>query len=165
MRRLHHRFDHFSTRCLYKILERFDHEIEHRAIKHLIKFCHHCQMYEKSLDRFIFWIRNENIQFNYNIVINILYIKYKSADNKFVLHIINETIRFQIDRWLKNISTRHVWNQLRISWIDIYLRSSDLITIEIDKQFVAREFKQYASNMRITIKTISIETLKRDNVK
>jgi hypothetical protein len=38
------------------------------------------------------------------------------------------------------------------------LRSSDLITIDADKQFVAREFKQYASNMRITIKTISVET-------
>jgi transcriptional regulator with GAF, ATPase, and Fis domain len=33
-----------------------------------------------------------------------------------------------------------------------------LITIDADKQFVTREFKQYAVNMRITIKTISVET-------
>jgi predicted component of viral defense system (DUF524 family) len=33
-----------------------------------------------------------------------------------------------------------------------------LITVDADKQFVVREFKQYAGNMRITIKTISIET-------
>jgi hypothetical protein len=38
------------------------------------------------------------------------------------------------------------------------LRSSDLITIDADKQFVVREFKQYADNIRITIKTISVET-------
>ncbi len=157
LRRLHRRFDHSSARRLYEILERFDHEIESRAIKHLIKFCHHCQMHEKFSDRFIFSIRNENIQFNYSIVIDILYMKHKSY-NKPVLHIMNETIRFQTNKWLKDISTRHVWNQLRVSWIDTYLRSSDLITIDADKQFVAREFKQYASNMRITIKTISVET-------
>jgi hypothetical protein len=37
------------------------------------------------------------------------------------------------------------------------LRSSDGIIADADKQFVAREFKQYADNMRITIKTISVE--------
>ncbi len=159
LRRLHRRFDHSSARRLYEILERSDHEIEFRAIEHLIKYCHHCQMHDKSSDRFIFSIRDEDIQFNYNIMIDILYMKYKSTDNnKLVLHIINEAIRFQIERWLRNISTRHVWDQLRISWIDIYLKSSDLITTDADKQFVAREFKQYADNMRITIKTISVET-------
>jgi hypothetical protein len=38
------------------------------------------------------------------------------------------------------------------------LRSSNLITTDADKQFVAREFKQYADNMRITIKTTLVET-------
>ncbi len=91
-------------------------------------------------------------------MIDILYMKYKSADNKFVLYIMNETIRFQANKWLKDISTRHVWNQLRTCWIDKYLKSSDVIIADADKQFVAREFKQYADNMKIAIKTISIET-------
>jgi hypothetical protein len=77
LRRLHRRFDHLSACRLYEILERFDHEIEHRAIEHLIKFCHHCQMYEKFSDRFIFSIRDEDIQFNYSIVIEILYMKHQ----------------------------------------------------------------------------------------
>jgi hypothetical protein len=38
--------------------------------------------------------------------------KHKS-DNKSVLHIVNEAIRFQAGRWLKDISARHVWDQLR----------------------------------------------------
>jgi hypothetical protein len=98
LRRLHRRFEHFSARRLYEILERSDHEIESRAIEHLTKFCHHCQIHEKSSDRFIFSIRNEDIQFNYSIVIDIFYMKHKSADNKPVLHIVNETIRFQTNR-------------------------------------------------------------------
>jgi hypothetical protein len=38
------------------------------------------------------------------------------------------------------------------------LRSSDVITTDSDKQFVSREFKKYAGNMRIIVKIVSIET-------
>jgi hypothetical protein len=70
----------------------------------------------------------------------------------------NETTRFQIERWLKDIIVRHVWNQLRICWIDIYLESLDLIISNASKQFIARKFKQYAFNMSVKINTVSIET-------
>jgi hypothetical protein len=99
LRRLHRRFDHSSTRRLHEILHRSEHDdVEFHAIEHLIKFCHHCQMHDKSSDRFIFSIRDEDIQFNYSIVIDILYMKWKSDDNKSVLHIVNEAIRFQANR-------------------------------------------------------------------
>ncbi len=56
-------------------------------------------MHEKSLDRFIFSIKDEDIQVHYSIMIDILYMKYKSADNnKSVLYIMNETTRFQTDK-------------------------------------------------------------------
>ncbi len=119
LRRLHRRFDHFSARRLHQILDRFEHDVEYQAIEHLIKFCHHCQMHEKSFDRFTFSIKNEEIQFNFNILVDILYIEIKiENENKSALHLMNEAIRFQIDRWLKDISARHVWDQLRACWID-----------------------------------------------
>jgi hypothetical protein len=90
---------------------------------------------------------------------NILYLKHKSADNnKSVLHIMNERVRFQTNKWLKDISTRHVWDQLRTCWIDTYLKSSDVITTDADKQFATKKIKQYADNMRIVVKTIFVET-------
>jgi hypothetical protein len=114
LRRLHRRFDHFSARRLHQILDRFEHDVEYQAIEHLIKFCHHCQIHEKSLDRFTFSIRDEEIQFNFNILIDILYMKIKiENENKSVLHLMNEVIRFQANRWLKDISAKHVWNQLK----------------------------------------------------
>jgi hypothetical protein len=48
LRRLHRRFDHFSIRRLQTILDRSDHEINFQTIKYLIKYCHHCQIHEKS---------------------------------------------------------------------------------------------------------------------
>jgi hypothetical protein len=129
LRRLHRRFDHFSARRLYEILTRSDHDnVESRVIEHLNKYCHHCQMHEKSLERFSFSIRNSDSEFNFNILMNILYIEIKFEDeNKLVLHLMNEAIRFQVDKWLRNISARHVWDQFRTCWIDTYLRSSDVI--------------------------------------
>jgi hypothetical protein len=160
LRRLHRRFNHFSARRLHQILERAKHDdVDRRFIEYFIKFYHHCQIHEKSFDRFSFIIKDENIQFNFNILINILYIEIKiESENKSVFHLVNEIIRFQADRWLKDISAKHVWDQLRACWIDIYLRSSDIITADADKQFVARKFKQYADNMKITIKTIFVKT-------
>jgi hypothetical protein len=157
LRRLHRRFDHLSTRRLQAILDRSDHEINFQAIEYFIKFCHHCQIHGKSSSRFSFTLKDD-LEFNFNVIVDILYLKIKSDVNKSILHVVNETIRFQVDRWLKDITARHVWNQLRICWIDTYLDSLDLIISDADKQFIAREFKQYAFNMSIRVNIVSIET-------
>jgi hypothetical protein len=107
LRRLHRRFDHFSARRLYEILMRSDHIVESRVIEQLNKYYHHCQVHEKSFERFSFSIRDADVEFNFNILMNILYIETRS-ENKSMLHIVDETIRFQIDRWLRDISARHV---------------------------------------------------------
>jgi hypothetical protein len=141
LRRLHRRFDHLSIWRLQAIFDRSDHEINFQTIEYLIKYCHHCQIHEKFSNRFNFTLKND-LEFNFNVIVNILYLKIKSDVNKSILHVMNETTRFQIDRWLKNIIVRHVWDQLRVCWIDTYLESLDLITSDAKKQFIAREFKQ-----------------------
>jgi hypothetical protein len=159
LRRLHRRFDHLSARRLYEIFMRSGHIVEFRAIDQLNKYCHHCQVHEKSFERFNFSIRDADVEFNFNILMNILYIEIISEnENKSVLHIVDEAIRFQIERWLRNISARHVWDQLRFCWINTYLRSSNVITSDVDKQFTSREFKHYADNMSITVKIVFIKT-------
>jgi hypothetical protein len=157
LRRLHRRFDHSSIRRLQAILDRFDHEINSQAIEYFIKFCHHCQVHEKSSNRFNFTLKDD-FEFNFNVIVDIFYLKIKTDVNKSILHVVNETTRFQIEKWLKDITVRYVWDQLRICWIDIYLESFDLIILNANKQFIAREFKQYAFNMSIRVNTISIET-------
>ena len=43
----------------------------------------------------------DNLDFHYNIVINIIYIKKKP-----VLYLFDETIQFQAGSWLKNVSAQ-----------------------------------------------------------
>ncbi len=99
LRRLHRRFGHPSARRLHQILDRAGHgDVNRRFIEHLTKYCHHCQMHGKSPGRFSFTIRDEDIQFNFNILVDIVYIEVKSGDNKPVLHIVDEATRFQTGR-------------------------------------------------------------------
>lgn len=151
LRRLHRRFGHPSVQRLHRILERSGHDVEMQAIEYLTKYCEHCQKHGRSPGRFSFTIKDD-INFNYNIIVDILYIESKP-----VLHIVDDSTRFQAGRWLKSISAKHVWDQLRACWIDTYLGPPDLISTDAGKQFTSREFKQYAANMGTTVKTVPVE--------
>lgn len=153
LRRLHRRFGHPSVRRLQTILERSGHadDIDIDTLRHLTKYCEHCQRHGQSPGRFNFTIR-ENIDFNFNIIVDILHISGRP-----VLHLVDQSTRFQAGRWLKEISTKHVWDQLRSCWIDTYLDPPDFITADAGRQFIAREFKQYATNIGITVKNVPVE--------
>ena len=152
IRRLHRRFGHFSMHRFYQILDRADHEMNQRIIQRLIKYCHHCQKHGRFFDKFNFTIKSD-MNFNFHIIVNIFYIERKP-----VLHFINKTTRFQTNRWLKNIIAKNVWNQLKTYWIDIYFGFFDLISTNANKQFVAQKFRHYASNMKIMMKNVFVET-------
>jgi hypothetical protein len=97
LRRLHRRFEHFLIKRLYQILNRSNyHDIEFQIINYFTKFCHHCQVHEKSTNRFNFTLKNY-LKFNYNVIMNILYIEIKNL-NKLILHFVNKITRFQVDK-------------------------------------------------------------------
>ena len=74
-----------------------------------------------------------------------------------VLHIVDDSTHFQAGRWLKDVSAKHVWDQLRACWIDTYLGPPDLISSDAGKQFTSKEFKQFAANMGIIVKNVPVE--------
>ena len=74
-----------------------------------------------------------------------------------LLHIVDEGTRFQAGRWLQDISAKHTWDVLRMCWIDSYLRPPDLITYDAGKNFVSKEFKQYATVLGISTKAVPVE--------
>lgn len=78
-------------------------------------------------------------------------------DNSPILHVVDEATRFQAARWLQNISARHTWDTLRLCWIDVYLGPPDYILHDAGKNFVSREFRQFAISMAITTKNVPVE--------
>jgi hypothetical protein len=85
-------------------------------------------------------------------MVDIMYI-----DGKPVLHVVDEGTRYQAGRWLPNISAKQTWDTLRMCWIDTYLGPPDHITTDAGKNFVSKEFHQYASTLGITLKAVPVE--------
>jgi hypothetical protein len=152
LRQLHKRFDHLFIKKLHDLLKRANHEVKKSVLKKLIKFCTFCQKHEKSSERFKFTLRND-VNFNFSIIMNIMYI-----ENNLILHVVDETTRFQVVKWLQNIIAKHTWEMLQLCWIDVYLNSSDHILHDADKNFVSKKFRQFVTSMTIIIKSISMKT-------
>ena len=58
-------------------------------LQYLIKYCEHCQKYSQLLGRFTI-IFKDNLDFHYNVIINITYIEGKP-----ILQLVNKAIQFQ----------------------------------------------------------------------
>jgi hypothetical protein len=144
MRQLHRRFDHSSIKKLYDLLKRASHEIKKSALEKLTKFCFFCQKHEKFSERFKFTLRND-VNFNYSIIVNIMYV-----ENNFILHVIDKATRFQVAKWLQNVSAKHTWNMLCLCSIDVYFDSSNYILHDADKNFVNREFVNLSSRWQLS---------------
>lgn len=151
LRRLHRRFGHPAVDRLYKLLDRAGHEIDKKVLEHLTKFCHFCQKHGKSPGRFRFTLR-EDVEFNFNIIVDVMYI-----NNRPILHVVDESTRFNAARWLKDISANHTWEVLKMCWIDSYLGPPDLITTDAGKNFLSKEFRQYAADSGIRVRTMPVE--------
>ena len=100
LRQVHTRFGHLSVNKLHKLLTQAGHDIEHKNIEMINKFCHYCQIKGKAPQRFKF-ILKKDVDFNYKIIVDIMYL-----DGKPVLHAVDAATAFQAGRFLKNMSAK-----------------------------------------------------------
>ena len=154
LQRLYRRFGHPSVDRLYKVLERSRYDdIDKKALYRLNKLCSHYQKHGKSPGRFKFTLHdNQDLDFNHSIYIDVIYI-----DRQPVLYIIDKAIRFQAARQLRDISAKHIQDILRLCQIDTYIRPPEYITHDAGKNFISREFRQYAQSIAISTKSVPIE--------
>ena len=154
LQRLHHRFGHPATERLHWVLERARYnDVNKKSIEYITKYYLHCQKHRKSPGCFKFTLRtNDDPIFNYSIYVDIIYI-----DGSPILHVINEAIRFQAAKWLRDLSAKYTWETLQYCWMDTYLGPPDLITHDAEKNFVSKEFRQYAASLEIITKSIPVE--------
>ena len=89
LRQLHRHFDHSFVEKLHRLLKRSKHKVNKFVLDKFIKICSFCQKHDQSSNRFKFTLR-KNVDFNYFVIVDIMYI-----DNDLILHVMNETIRFQ----------------------------------------------------------------------
>ncbi|KHJ30070.1 hypothetical protein EV44_g3856 [Erysiphe necator] len=165
LRTLHRRFGHPSAIKLVNLLDKAGHEDpqHRRLLENINKHCDKCQKYAGAPMRFKFTLRDD-VDFNHSIFVDVMYI-----DGSPILHVVDEATRFQAAKWLKNMSSSHIWNMLRAcwslvkgkacnSWIDVYLGPPDIINHDAGTSFTSHEFRQYAMSLSIKTKEAPVES-------
>jgi hypothetical protein len=152
LRRLHRRFGHPSVARLYKVLAAAGHPTDQGLIKAINEVCHLCQMNEKKPLRFKFTLKDD-YEFNAEIVTDIMFLD----GNTPVLHIVDTATSFNAARFLASQTARHVWETLRLCWIDVYQGPPEVVVVDAGKNFTSAEFKQSARTMAITVKEVPVE--------
>lgn len=157
LRTLHRRFGHPSAQRLVNVLQRSGHPDQdgnHRQIlDKIVRHCHKCQRYGDPPLRFKFTLRDNTIDFNHSIYVDVMYI-----DEHPLLHVVDEATRFQAARWLTNFSSSNVWNALGTCWIDSYLGPPEIINHDAGTNFTSSEFQQYSISLGIETKEIPVES-------
>ena len=64
---------------------------------------------------------------------------------------------YQAAKWLQNVTAKHIWDALRLFWIDVYLGLTNYIHHDARKNFVSREFCQLATSLGNTTKIVFVE--------
>ena len=158
LRRLHRRFGHPSVQKLTNLLKCANPQDqlgtqEAQAIQQITQRCHACQMKAPAPGRFRFRLKNSDEQiFNFEIIIDIFHLESRP-----ILHIIDEATSFQAARFLKDQSTKTVWNTIKECWIDTYLGPPEAIRHDAGTNFASAEFKSNAYAMAIEIREVPVE--------
>lgn len=75
-----------------------------------------------------------------------------------LLHVVDEAARFQATLWLTNLNSSSFWNELRVCWIDSYLKPPDSINLDARTNFTSSEIQQYSISLGIEKKEIPVES-------
>ena len=70
---LYKRFNHPNIKKLWFLLKQVNRKVDYKILKLINKFYHHYQIKKQAPQRFKFVLKN-NINFNYKIIINIIYL-------------------------------------------------------------------------------------------
>lgn len=69
-----------------------------------------------------------------------------------ILHVVDESTRYQAARLLPRITAESVWRAMRFFWIDVYLGPPDIVTHDAGKQLVASVFQKNIALLHIDTK-------------
>lgn len=94
----------------------------------------------------------KDIDFNYKIIMDIMYL-----DKKPIFYTIDTTIIFQADRFLNNMLAKKIWEALRQCWINAYLCLIDIVTQDVSTNSDFTEFYTKAKMLSFMCYQIFIE--------
>ena len=150
--KLHRQFHHPSTGKLMNILKRCNaEEVDEKTksiLEDIVKRCQPCQRNpSRKPQTFQVSIGNEDIQFNQEVFVDIMYL-----DKRPVIHIVDLQTRLNAAKFLRNISTQSVWKAFQECWANTYIGVPHIIRVDRGAQFTAAQWHKYVEKQGIQLK-------------
>lgn len=118
LRRLHRHFRHPKAEKLHTLLIRSEMpNVSGDMRKILERITREYSLYHRyatARGQFKFTLRDEK-ELSHTVFVDIFHIGKNP-----ILHIVNESTRYQTTRWLKNVTADAIWRGLRMRFIDVY---------------------------------------------
>lgn len=140
LQRLHDRFGDPHEEKFYNLLKRS--ELENvdgdtrKLLEDVLHKCKPCQTSAQVPRRFKFSLKDDK-EFNQTVFVDILYI-----DKKPILHVVDESARYQAAQWIPNVSAISVWCAMRLCWIDVYVAPPTLLPMTLANNLLQVYFRQ-----------------------
>lgn len=129
LQKLHRQFVHPSANKLYNLLKKArpsDTTSETlEALQELTRRCDACQRIQNAPVRFRVSLGSENLQFNEDVFMDIMYLEHKP-----VLHVVDAATRFSAARFLSDVSTTSVWAAFVECWASVYVGLPNRIRVD-----------------------------------
>lgn len=122
-----------------------------KTLREIARTCSLFQFQSARPHRFKFAKRDEK-QFNHSIYIDII-----SLDRKPVLHIVDETTRYQAEKFLTSVSSSSIWREIRLALIDTYLEPPNVIVTDASNALTSDAFRTNAILFHIETKAVPVE--------
>ena len=137
LRKIHRGFGHPSVKATYHLLRRANPDtLPPQTMKALTKIstdCKTCLKYAQAPRRFRLTIGAETLRFNHRVAIDTMFI-----NNKPILHMVDEATHFSAACFLRNQSTREIWNNIRKLWILTYMGPPDFLIVDQGTAYVSK---------------------------
>lgn len=132
--KIHRHFNHPSANKLFNLIKkaRPEHATNEtlEILKNISKSCDPCQRITTAPKRFRVTLGSEHVQFNEQILIDIMYI-----DGSPILHVVDSGTKFNAASFLKDKSIETVWKTLMQCWILIYTGMPNRIMVDQGTEF------------------------------
>lgn len=164
LERLHNHFLHPSAGKLYNVIKR--HHVTkatpavHDMLEAISKDCSTCQVYNSSPFRFRASVPPENIMFNQELAIYLLWLARRP-----VLHVVDTHTRYQNAVFIKDKSVQGLWEVSIVCWTSVYTSYPQTIRLDKESSFDNSFFRQACTEQGIHLQFSGVESHNRIGIR
>lgn len=156
LRRIHKTFGHPSISATERLLKRATggtlNTQNRRAIEQIATSCRICERNRRAPRRFKLTVGMNEMRFNHTVQVDTMFIH-----NRPVCHLVDQATHFSAATFLRNQTTKTIWDCISKMWMRVYLGPPDFLSVDQGSSYVSKQMKSNCQAEGITLREAPIE--------